>query len=567
MIKDRYKRLDSFLNKVVGITAVFALFSLMFERTHYAAPYSLFFNRLNAGILMLFIIDVIIKILISKNPFQHMKGHWYDFIVFIPLLRHYPFIQNDAFLIILKQIIIMVMIFSRLRKARNLISNLGLHPARLMILSFFLTICAGAVILTLPLVTTAGNQTSLVDAMFTSTSAICVTGLIVQDTATWFNTIGQSVIVVLIQLGGLGIMTFSVFLALVGGKRMSIKDRTLVQNVLDNDTLSDAFRVILFIIKLTFVVEFIGAVGLIFAWRDFYPTWGQTIYHSVFHSVSAFCNAGFSTNTDSLMPHQFDLATNFIMAGLIIIGGLGFLALRNITTSFQTLFSHEKRRIPRLKVQTRIVLRVTFILIVAGMVGIYFFERQHFGTDSTQHALLLSFFQSVTTRTAGFNTALISTMSSPTLLLMIFLMFIGASPGSTGGGLKTTTFAVLWLTMIRGVTSKNNVEVMKRTISTDTIQKALTVLLFYMAFIGILLLALVYVEPFPFMDILFETISAVATVGLSTGITGDLSNTGKILIMILMFIGRLGPLTIGYALVFGSKPQNYTYAEERIMIG
>jgi trk system potassium uptake protein TrkH len=146
-------------------------------------------------------------------------------------------------------------------------------------------------------------------------------------------------------------------------------------------------------------------------------------------------------------------------------------------------------------------------------------------------------------------------------------MFIGASPGSTGGGLKTTTFAVLWLTMIRGVTSKNNVEVMKRTISTDTIQKALTVLLFYLAFIAILLLALVYVEPFPFMDILFETISAVATVGLSTGITGDLSNTGKILIMILMFIGRLGPLTIGYALVFGNKPQNYTYAEERIMIG
>jgi trk system potassium uptake protein TrkH len=267
------------------------------------------------------------------------------------------------------------------------------------------------------------------------------------------------------------------------------------------------------------------------------------------------------------MSHQFDLATNFIMAGLIIIGGLGFLALRNITTSFQTLFSHKRSRIPRLKVQTRIVLRVTFILIVVGMAGIYFFERQHFGTDSTQHALLLSFFQSVTTRTAGFNTALISTMSSPTLLLMIFLMFIGASPGSTGGGLKTTTFAVLWLTMIRGVTSKNNVEVMKRTISTDTIQKALTVLLFYLAFIAILLLALVYVEPFPFMDILFETISAVATVGLSTGITGDLSNTGKILIMILMFIGRLGPLTIGYALVFGNKPQNYTYAEERIMIG
>lgn len=566
MIKDRYKGLDSTLNKVVGVVAVFALFSLMFERTHYAASYTNFFNKLNTGILILFISDVILKIIISENKARHIKKHWYDFIVFIPLLQHILFNQNETFSLILKQIIVLVMIFSRFRKARNLISNLELHPARLMIVTFFLTICVGAVILTLPMVTTSGTQTSLIDAMFTSTSAICVTGLIVQDTATYFNTFGQSVIIVLIQLGGLGIMTFSVFLALLSGKKMSIKDRTLAQNVLDSETLADAFKVIVFIFKLTFIVELLGALGLIFVWREYYPTWGQTIYHSIFHSISAFCNAGFSTNSDSLMQFQYNLPTNFIIAGLIIIGGLGFLSLRNISSVFQNLFRKEKRHV-RLKVQTHLVLRVTFTLILIGTIGIYFLEKEQFSTESTGNVLLFSFFQSVTTRTAGFNTILISSLSTATLLLMIFLMIIGASPGSTGGGIKTTTFAVLSLTMFRTVTSQNNVQVMKRTISKETILKAVNVLLFYLTFVGVLLLALVYVEPFPFMDILFETISAVGTVGLSTGITPELSNTGKILIMILMFIGRLGPLTIGYALVFGNKPQNYTYAEERIMIG
>jgi trk system potassium uptake protein TrkH len=567
MVKDHFKSLESLLNIVVGFSAILALAVLLFDRSHYSVPYSNIINGFYTGVMILFISDVIIRIMIDKDPVTYIKGHWYSFIVFMPLFQETPFRGEDPYSIILKQIIILIMIISRLRKDRNLISNLSLHPARLMIMTFFLTICMGTVILTLPMSTTAGTQTSLVDAMFTSTSALCVTGLIVQDTATWYNTAGQATIAILIQLGGLGIMTFSVFLALVGGKRMSIKDRTLVGNVLDYDTLSDAFRVILFIFKLTFTVELIGTIGLIIAWRDFYPTWGQTIYHSVFHSISAFCNAGFSTNTDSMMPHQYDLTTNFVMASLIIIGGLGFLALRNITSAFRTIFTGKKRHIFLLKVQTRLVLRVTFILIIVGMAGIYFFERQNFANVTTGQALLLSFFQSVTTRTAGFNTALISSMSSPTLLLIIILMFIGASPGSTGGGIKTTTFAVLFLTMFRGVTSKNNIEVMKRTISLETIQKALTVLLFYITFVFAILLALLYIEPFPFMSILFETISAVGTVGLSTGITADLSNTGKILIMILMFVGRLGPLTVGYALVFGNKPQNYAYAEERIMIG
>jgi len=567
MQKVSFSKITEFFNRMVGITAIFALFSLMFERTHYASPYADFFVKLNIGILTLFIVDVVYKLLVSTNKARHIKSNWYDGIVFIPLIQFLPLPIDDSFYVIVKQVIIIIMIFSRFRKAKNLLSNIGLQPARLMILSFFLAICAGAVVLTLPVMSRGEGGTSLLNAMFTSTSAICVTGLIVVDTATWFNTAGQITIAVLIQMGGLGIMTFSVFLALVGGKRLSIKDRALVQDMLDNDTLSDAFKVIIFIIKMTFIVELIGAVGLVIAWWNYYPSVWQTVYHALFHSVSAFCNAGFSTNTDSLMQYQYDLATNAIIAGLIIIGGLGFLAIRNITTTFQNLFSDKKRRVHTLKVQTRIVLRVSLFLIVIGTVGIYIFESQNFTTETTGQALLLSFFQSVSTRTAGFNTMVFSTLSSPTLLLMIFLMFIGASPGSTGGGLKTTTFAVLWMTMIRGVTSRNNVETMKRTISPDTIQKALTVLLFYLTFIGVLLLCLLYVEPLPFTNILFETVSAVATVGLSTGITGELTNMGKILIMILMFIGRLGPLTIGYALVFGNKPQNYTYAEERIMIG
>lgn len=562
-----FTKTSEIFNKIIGITAIFALFSLMFERTHYAEPYSDFFVKLNFCILMLFIFDVVYKFLISEQKSRYLRSNWYDGIVFIPLIQFLPLPIDDSFYVIIKQVIIIIMIFSRFRKAKNLLTNIGLQPARLMILSFFLAICAGAVVLSLPVMSTGDGGTSLLNAMFTSTSAICVTGLIVVDTASWFNTAGQTTIAILIQLGGLGIMTFSVFLALVGGKQLSFKERALVQDMLDYDTLSDAFRVILFIIKMTFIVEFIGAISLMFTWRSYYPTWGQTIYHSFFHSISAFCNAGFSTNTDSLMPHQFDVATNAIIAVLIITGGLGFLAIRNITNAFQKIISGKRRRVSLLKVQTRLVIRVSILLILVGTAGIFFFEQQNFGSATTGQALLLSFFQSVSTRTAGFNTVMFSTLSSPTLLLMIILMFIGASPGSTGGGLKTTTFAVLWMTMVRSVSSKNNVEIMRRTISLETVQKALTVLLFYITFIVVLLMALVYVEPFPFMDLLFETISAVATVGLSTGITPELTNMGKILIMILMFIGRLGPLTIGYALVFGNKPQNYTYAEERIMIG
>jgi trk system potassium uptake protein TrkH len=286
-------------------------------------------------------------------------------------------------------------------------------------------------------------------------------------------------------------------------------------------------------------------------------------YHAVFHSVSAFCNAGFSTFSDSLMRFSGDTWTNLAICALIIAGGVGFAAGSDLVGSARRKFAL------RLRVQTKIVLSVSAVLIGIGALGLLAFEPSlGAGTDGPPQSVLIALFQSVSARTAGFNTCTIGALSNSSLLLIMLLMFIGASPGSTGGGIKTTTFAVLWAGMMNGFTQRTRVEIFRRTIPPETILKAMSLLVFTLALVAAAALMLMVAEgDKPMRDVLFEVVSAIGTVGLSTGITPDLSPAGKAIITALMFVGRLGPLTVAYAFLHQRKQANYTYAEERVMIG
>ncbi len=556
------------LDRIVGVVAVAAVFLLLAEQAELPLVIVGVLARINLGILILFLIDVLARILLSPDRVRHLKHNWFDLIVLIPFLQLIAGGRESASFIVIRQIVIVAMLVSRTRKSQKFIKSLGLKPTQLMISSFSLTIFMGAVLLTLPISSTFNEATPMLDALFTATSATCVTGLIVRDTATHFSMFGQIVILCLIQLGGLGIMTFSVFLALAGRKKFGMSERFLIKDILDSDMLSDAKRLITFIFVMTFSIELLGAVGLFAAWSGRFGGAGMTAYHALFHSISAFCNAGFSTFSDSLMGFSGDVATNILICVLIILGGLGFLTVRNIVGTIAARLGGDRRTSVHLRVQPRIVITVSIALILIGTLAFAAFETGSEALGSEMKVnILAAFFQSVTTRTAGFNTVDIGRLMPSTLFVMIILMFIGASPGSTGGGLKTTTFAVLWGAMTREFSDKRQVEIYKRTIPADTIQKALTVLLFYLVVIASSVVALLAIEPFPLIDVLFEAVSAVGTVGLSTGITSGLSSLSRVIVILLMFFGRLGPLTLGYALLLSNRKHEVNYAEERVMIG
>ncbi len=556
------------INTLSAFSALIAFFLLLLEPADFLKSYLSSINKLYTGIIYLFLFDILIKLATALRKPSYLKENWINCLLILPVLSLLAGIVNKEVEIILKLFVINVMLFSRAGKVKLFFSSIGFKPARLIITGYFLSICSGAILLSLPSACTPGNTISLIDALFTSTSAVCITGLTVHDTATYFSRFGQVIIMLLIQLGGLGIMTFSVFLAVLLGRRVGIDKRIIMHDVLDRDELSGAMRTISFIFKMTFLIEFIGAVSLSLFW---YPKFGsikESLYHGCFHSISAFCNAGFSTFSDNLMGFASDTGTNVVICLLVISGGLGFMVFRDLFEKYVPQFSGRRSSRPRLKIQTVIILGVSTVLIITGSLAIYVFETngEFFGSQ-VKTGIMRALFQSIVTRSAGFNTCDISQLSSASLFLMLILMFIGGAPGSTGGGLKITTVAVLWRTMISGFSQKKNVEILKRTVPSDTIQKATTLLLFYLLLLGAFVLILLAIENLPLISIVFEVVSAGATVGLSTGITANLSEPGRVLIMILMFVGRLGLLTIGYALVLNQRKVDYTYAEERVMIG
>lgn len=444
-----------------------------------------------------------------------------------------------------------------------------LSPAQLLSLHILGLILLGGILLSLPSASAPGHQLSLVDAFFTSTSAVCVTGLIVVDTPHAFSFFGQCVLLLLIQAGGLGYMTISTLIMLAFGRRMSIQERLTLADALNVTTLEGLLRFAGTVALLTLAIE---AVGALILWIRFAQDfgWAQGLWFGVFHAVSAFNNAGFALFSDSLMSYRGDLTVNLVVSTLIIGGGVGFLVLSEVLRLRQ-------RSSIGMSVHAKLVLGITAVLLVSGTLGILALEwvnPRTLGPLGFGEKLLAAYFQAVTPRTAGFNTINIGDMTVPALFLSILLMFVGASPGGTGGGVKTTTFGVTVMAIWATVRNRADVTVFHRRIAPEVIARAFAISL--IAFLGVNLIAglLLVAEGQDLMATLYETVSAFGTVGLSMGVPGSVLSLsgffgtgGKLLIMLMMFMGRVGPLTMALALAGGGTPPRVRYAEGKVLIG
>ena len=435
-----------------------------------------------------------------------------------------------------------------------------LTPAQILATGYMVVILTGTILLMLPIATANGNGLNIIDALFTSTSATCVTGLIVVNTSSAFTVFGQLVIMILIQVGGLGIMTMSSLIAFILGKKISLKERLIIQEDLSQFNISGMVRLVRYVIGFTFIIEGTGAFLLWFRLIKEYNFW-KAIYYSVFHAVSAFNNAGFDLFGNSLVDFTGDIIINFVIMALIILGGIGFgvlVEINNLRNIFDT------------SLQTKIVLAVTIILLIIGffmILGLEFDNDSTMGNLPIGNKMLSAFFLSVTPRTAGFNTLPTGALRSSTLFFIVVLMFIGASPGSTGGGIKTTTFGVMVITLWNMMTGKRDIEIYNRQLEKEVIFKSISITLLALGLVVFVTITLTITENMEFLSVLFETVSAFGTVGLSTGVTSHLSDFGRILITITMFAGRVGPLTLAIAFAEREQKGIYHLPKEKIMVG
>ncbi|MGE7269940.1 TrkH family potassium uptake protein [Brevibacillus panacihumi] len=436
-------------------------------------------------------------------------------------------------------------------------------PPKVLVIGFIVIILIGSILLSFPIATQDGEGLPWLDALFTSTSATCVTGLVVVDTGSTFTWFGQLVILSLIQVGGLGFMTFATFFALILGKRVSLKKRMLLQESLNHLSIQGIVRLARRILIFTVIIEGVGGVLLSLRFAYDMPL-GRAIYFGFFHAISNFNNAGFDLMGEfkSLTDYAEDPLVTLVVAGLITLGGIGFIVMNE-------LFEYRMTR--RLSLHTKVVLTMSAILLVAGTLLILFFEWKNPKTIQPLGAtgkFLASFYQAVTPRTAGSNTLNIPDLTHPTLLLTIYLMFIGASPGSTGGGIKTTTTATLLGAVWSQIKGKEDVSFFRHRIVHDLVYKALTVTVAGLLLVTCITMCLTITEQgADFFMILFEATSAFGTVGLSMGLTPELSPLGRILIIFTMFAGRVGTLTIAFALARKRRKDHYQYPKGKLMIG
>ncbi len=433
-----------------------------------------------------------------------------------------------------------------------------------MAISFLLTILLGTFLLCLPFSTKSGHI-SPVDALFTATSAVCVTGLIVQDTWTFFSSAGHVIIIVLIQLGGLGIMTFSTMFLLVAGRTISITDRIAVQDGFSPISIKDFRSLIRDVFLYTIAIELAGSLSLFFNFLKYFP-WKKAVALSFFHAISAFCNAGFSLFSNSLMAYREDIWLNMTMVLLIILGGVGFLVQKEVVGMVSSIL---KRKKVRMRLHSKLVLVVSLCLIFFSS-GLFFWMEwgRSLKTFSLKGKVLASLFQAVTPRTAGFHTMDLTMVGTATAFLLMLLMFIGASPGSTGGGVKTSTVGVIFAFLRSKILAKDSVGLFRRTIPLDTIIKAFTAVSLALTLIFLSSFVLVLDQPeLSTRDAVFEVFSAFGTVGLSMGITSKLGPLSKIVLVLTMYIGRIGPIVLLSAFSRRRPKGKFTYVEESVMIG
>lgn len=439
-----------------------------------------------------------------------------------------------------------------------------LNPSRTLLLSFSALIIIGAILLYLPVSTT--RPISFLDALFTATSAVTVTGLTVLDTYSDFTLFGKLVILFLIQVGGLGYMTLTTFFLVLLGRRIGLKERLILAESLEYPSIHGLIRFLKRVFSFVFITELTGAVFLsvYFSLKDV----EDPLFNGIFHSISAFNNAGFSTFKNGLLDFRGDIFVNLIISFLIILGGIGFFVVNDVYLWYT-------KKVPRLSVHTKLVLLTSVLLILIGTLGLLFTEYGNYRgiwKYSWYERILTSYFMSVSARTAGFSTIDIMNMSESSQFLISLLMFIGASPGGTGGGIKTTTFVVILIAVYSFVKGREQSVVFERSISENTIKRALVILSLSIFFINFVNLALAKFENKDFLSTMFEVISAFSTVGLSVGnskglsFCADFSPFGKVVIIITMLVGRVGILGFAFALTGKTEVQRIKYPEARILV-
>lgn len=441
-----------------------------------------------------------------------------------------------------------------------------LSAVQVLALGFIVLIFVGGALLSLPLFSRSGHATPFIDALFTAVSAVCVTGLTTLNTALHWNAYGQLLIMILIELGGLGFMTMPVLLYFILRKKITLSTRILLREALNLDDMSGAFRLMMYVVKLATIIQLIGAILLSI---QFVPEfgWKKGLFFGLFHSISSFCNAGFDLLGDSLTPYQNNPFVLLVIGGLIISGGLGFIV-------WQDLLRFKEKR--KFSLHTKIALITTLSLLIGGF--ILFFITEHNASNLTTGTsffdrLANTFFMSVTPRTAGYYSIDYMQMTNAGLITTIFLMYVGGTSGSTAGGLKTTTFAVLVIQIVSIFKGRTRAEFQGRTIRNSTVFRALTLFFITLTLCVLSIMLLTITENIPESSgieyVAFEVFSAFGTVGLTMGLTPELTFVGKIIIMLLMYIGRVGIYTVGFSLLTkGQKQQaKFKYPDESVMIG
>jgi trk system potassium uptake protein len=587
-------------NRLVLLTLLLSVVSLFIEQARPDLPLiRLIVTVLDFVILGFLVLDVVLSYAEAKFKFIYFKRNIYSllfFALFLILFVYnkiiffttpgFEYYDYSVSIIILRNLFILLKLFSRLRRITSFLENIRIHPAQTILLSFLAVIVTGAIFLTMPFATKNGEGLSILNALFTSTSAVCVTGLIVVDTATVFTLWGKIIVLSLVQIGGLGIMILSYFTVYSLGRSASVKDKFLLSYMLSEGDMRNVVKSLRNIIYITAIVEGIGALLLYFRLRGISGTIRGDIGLAVFHSISAFCNAGFSLFSDSFESFVTDWQLNMILCFLIIIGGLGFAVISNLRSIFAGRLSgwitslkadpfkarqvHDNVPVKKRKLtqNSKIVLLLTAALLIVGM--FLFYALEHNGTlkglgTGTQY--LASFFQSVTLRTAGFNTVPIGNIAAPALLFMMVFMFIGAGSGSTGGGIKINSVAAIGSYLFSVQRNRNSVVLLQKSIPREKVLRAFLILLFGITVVASGTFVLSLTENAGLKDLLFEAVSAFGTVGLSTGVTFSLSGIGKMVIIILMFMGRLGPLTLLAATSARTNRTRIEYPEGDIAIG
>ena len=441
-------------------------------------------------------------------------------------------------------------------------------PSQVLAAGFFGLIVVGTILLLLPFSSANGYSIGLTDAFFTSVSSVCVTGLIVKDTPNDFSFFGQIVIMVLVQIGGLGYMTSSTIFALILGKKIGLRERLIMKESLNVFSLEGLVRFTKAVIWTTFIIEGIAAVLLALRFSYDVP-FLHAIYLGIFHSITAFNNAGFSLFSDNLIQYRGDVSVNIVIMGLIILGGIGFII-------FSDIYRYIKGEVVSLYLHTKLTIITTVALILIGTILLFLFEGNNIGTLhglTIKDKVLASLFHSVSARTAGFNTLDVGQMASDSLFMLIILMVIGASPGSTGGGIKTTTFAIMIVALLSTVRGRQDFTAFGRRLPVDLVAKAFLLTTMVSIIIIVSTTILLLVENKSLIATLFEVASAFGTVGLSVGNGGILSlsaifsDLGKFFVALTMFAGRLGPLLMSIAIIKGTQTPSYRYPEEKVVIG